>query len=333
MLAHRFVRSPITRAVLLSAASALTLFVLVGAAQAKHGTVVGPGDSIQAAVDAADPADTILVYGTHRENVAVQTDGLTLRGVGATILPPTVPTVHACFDPNEVDEAVHGICVVGDVDFHSGEVARYVKDVTVTGFTVRGFTGSGLITSGASHATFKGNVVENNGDAGISDAQSTGTRVLANEASGSRFGIFVLATEGSEIAANSVHDNCVGTFAFLGAAQTRVAANAISHNTRACPAATDEWPALSGIGVLLIAVTDTDVTANVINGNLPTGETSFSGGVVLTAVPDAPPATGNTITHNVLAHNDPDLSWDESDPENLFDHNVCRTSSPADLCG
>src|SRR3954452_5655183 len=194
MSAPRFVRSAITRAVLLSAASTLTLFVLVGAAQAKHGTTVGPRDSIQAAVNAADPGDTILVYGTHRENVAVQTDGLTLRGVGATVLPPTVPTVHACFDPNDVDEAVHGICVVGDVDFHSGEVSRYVKDVSVTGFTVRGFTGSGLITSGASDATFKGNVVENNGDAGISDAQWRGPRVLAKEPSGIRFGIFVLAT-------------------------------------------------------------------------------------------------------------------------------------------
>jgi parallel beta-helix repeat protein len=333
MSAPRFVRSSIARAVLLSAASALTLFVLVGAAQAKHGTVVGPGDSIQAAVNAADPGDTILVYGTHRENVAVHTDGLTLRGVGATILPPTVPTVHACFDPNDVDEAVHGICVVGDVDFHSGEVARYVNDVTVTGFTVRGFTGSGLITSGAAHATLKGNVLENNGDAGISDAQSTDTRVLGNEASGSRFGIFVLATEGSEIAGNSVHDNCVGTFAFLGAAQTRVAGNIISHNTRACAATTDEWPAVSGVGVLLIGVMHTDVTANVINGNLATGETSFSGGVVLTAVPESPPATGNTITHNVLAHNDPDLFWDRSDTENVFAHNVCRTSSPTDLCG
>ena len=332
MLPRRFVRSLRVRALLLPAALALTLFV-VGGAQATQGTVVGPGDSIQAAVDAAEQGDTILVYGTHRENVAVQTDGLTLRGIGATILPPKVPAVHACFDPTEVDEAVHGICVVGDIDFDSGEVARYVKEVTVSGFTVRGFTGSGLITIGASHATFKGNVAENNGDAGITDGQSTGTRVVANEASGSRFGIFLLGTQGAEVVANSAHDNCVGTFAFLGTARTQVAGNVISHNTRACPATTDEWPALSGVGVLLIAVTQNTVTANVINGNLSTGETSFSGGVVVPTVPDTPPATGNTITRNILVHNDPDLFWDNSGGANLFDHNVCRTSSPADLCG
>ena len=39
------------------------------------------GQSIQAAVDAATAGDTIRVFGTHRENVAIQTDGLTLRGV------------------------------------------------------------------------------------------------------------------------------------------------------------------------------------------------------------------------------------------------------------
>ena len=47
-------------------------------------------------------------------------------GVGAAILPPGVPDPNACFDPTEVGEAVHGICVVGDVDFDTGEISRYV---------------------------------------------------------------------------------------------------------------------------------------------------------------------------------------------------------------
>src|SRR3954467_15700449 len=99
------------------------------AARADRATVVGRGESIQSAVDAADPGDTILVFGTHRENVAVQTDGLTLRGVGAVILPPDTPTPHACFDPTEVDEAVHGICVIGELDFDTREVVGRVEGV------------------------------------------------------------------------------------------------------------------------------------------------------------------------------------------------------------
>ena len=62
----------------------LTLIVWAGATQAAT-KVVGPGDSIQAAVDAAKPGDTVVVVGLHRENVAITTDGITLRGHGAVL--------------------------------------------------------------------------------------------------------------------------------------------------------------------------------------------------------------------------------------------------------
>jgi parallel beta-helix repeat protein len=314
------------------AALMLILLVWASGAQAERITVVGPGASIQAAVDAAHPGDTIHVFGTHRENVAIQTDGLTLRGVGAVILPPTTPAVHACFDPTEVDEAVHGICVIGEVDFDTGEISRYVEGVTVSGFSIRGFTGSGLSAIGASSTTFVANVVRDNGDAGIAALESTGTRLLSNQASGSRFGIFILGALGGEIVSNSVHDNCVGLFAFLDAAQFRIAANGINRNSRVCPAAIDEWPALSGVGVLLIGATGNTISANLIIGNVPDGDTAFSGGVVVVAVPDAPPASDNVVKHNIILRNDPDIFWDETGTGNVFANNLCQTSTPPDLC-
>src|SRR3954466_15732593 len=172
-------------------AATVQLLAGAGAAQAHRPTVVGPGDSIQAAVDAAAPGDRIVVHGTHRENVAIQTDGLTLRGRGAVILPPAVPVAHACFDPGEVGEAVHGICLIGDVDFATGEIRRYVEDVTVRGFTVRGFDGFGFTATAARRATFTGNVAVGNTDAGINAGQSFDTRIRRNDLSGSRFGIFL----------------------------------------------------------------------------------------------------------------------------------------------
>jgi nitrous oxidase accessory protein NosD len=96
------------------------------------GTVVGPGHSIQAAVDAANPGDTIRVFGENRENVVIQTDGLTLRGAGATIRPPATPAANACFDPTVPGETVKGICVSGDIDFDTGAVSRVVSNVTVS---------------------------------------------------------------------------------------------------------------------------------------------------------------------------------------------------------
>ena len=48
---------------------------------------LGPGESIQDAVDAASPGDTVIVKaGTYRESVRISTDGLTLRAHGGVTL-------------------------------------------------------------------------------------------------------------------------------------------------------------------------------------------------------------------------------------------------------
>src|SRR5436190_14623396 len=93
----------------------LTLIAWAGPGQAAT-TVVGPGDSIQAAVDAAQPGDTIVVQGLHHENVAITTDGITLHGQGAVLEPAATPTENACFNPSEPED-VNGICVLGEVNF------------------------------------------------------------------------------------------------------------------------------------------------------------------------------------------------------------------------
>src|SRR4051812_33025493 len=127
-------------ALLVSAAVALSL----GGSPAAATTVVAPRQSIPAAGDGARRGDTILVLGHHRENVAIGTDRVTLRGLGAVLEPPATPAANACFDPTVEGEAVHGVCVSGDIDFETGEISRYVHGVAVSGFTVRGFTGYGI---------------------------------------------------------------------------------------------------------------------------------------------------------------------------------------------
>jgi parallel beta-helix repeat protein len=268
--------------------------------------------SIQSAIDAAAPGDTIVVRGTHRENIVIGKDGITLRGVGAVLLPPPVPAANACFDPSVEGESVHGICVSGDIDFETGEIARYVKHVSVTGFTVRGFTGNGISAAAARDTTFSGNVVESNRDGGLAAIASTGVRIKANRTADNRFGIYVGSSVGGRIAGNAVHDNCLGVLvlAALGpAGGFPIAGNAIRHNTKACPAAGD-WPALSGTGVALMGASDTTVTANVISGNVAGGETLLSGGVAVLAVPGGVPSERNVVAGNLLRGNDPDLFWD-----------------------
>ncbi len=68
----------------------LAAAMLVGAAPASaKALVVHPGESIQAAVDAAKPGDTVVVLsGTYHQAVCVTTDGIKLRGTRSVIVPP-----------------------------------------------------------------------------------------------------------------------------------------------------------------------------------------------------------------------------------------------------
>lgn len=314
------------RSVAASLAVLGSLFCCGSVAQART-TTVGPGQSIQTAVDTARPGDTIRVYGTHRENVVVQTDRLKLQGVGAVIEPPATPAVHACFDPTEENEAVHGICVFGDVDFETGVVTRYVDGVHVSGFTIRRFVGSGLVAVAARNTAFDGNALRDNTDSGANIGNSVATHVRANQVSGSRFGILMSGADGGDIVANSLRNNCSGAVLLGADVDIALVANDIADNRRAC-AADAEVPPLSGIGVGLVGATDTEIVANRIVRNTPTGETAFSGGVVVVEG-----SAGSVVKGNIVLGNDPDIVWDETGSSNVFAHNLCRTSTPPGLCG
>ena len=68
-----------TMALTLLVASGVALAAGIGSAAAQS-SVVGPGESIQKAVNAADPGDTIVVRGVHREDVVIRKNGIKLRG-------------------------------------------------------------------------------------------------------------------------------------------------------------------------------------------------------------------------------------------------------------
>jgi hypothetical protein len=71
-------------------ASGVALAVGVGSAAAQS-SIVGPGESIQQAVNAAHPGDTIVVRGIHREDVVIPKNGIKLRGEDAVIEAPPEP--------------------------------------------------------------------------------------------------------------------------------------------------------------------------------------------------------------------------------------------------
>jgi hypothetical protein len=343
--------------------AALALAATAGPASA-HGSrvVVGPGDSIQAAVDAAAPGQTIVVLrGTYRENVVISKDGITLRGHGARLQPPAAPVPNACADPGQ--PAAIGICVVGQINPDTGQLLNPVDDVTISGFETRDFPDAGILALGARDATFRDNTARNDAEYGITAFASTGTRMLFNRVSGaneagfyigdspqadatlvgnvatdSRFGVLFRNAEGGRAVRNLVRGNCTGIIVLSGiqglpgtAGGLSIHANAILDNTRPC-GQSDEGPALSGVGIALAGAHDNRVTGNLVTGNVPTGPTAFSGGIAVVRDFLGAAPHDNLVTGNVVLRNQPDLFWDGSGSGNVFRRNLCRTSDPTDLC-
>ena len=280
----------------------LALVTSLGSAGAQDaaGALVGPGESIQKAISAADPGDTIVVSGVHREDVVIRKNGISLRGLDAVIEPPA--RVGSPCGPS-------GICILGDVDFDTGKVNEYVKGVSISGFTVKNFRNEGIFAVGARDATFTDNRLINNGEYGAFALASTGTKIISNVARGSDeagiyvgssphanakvvgndtygnfLGVFIRDALGGTITGNRVHNNCLGVL-FLADApgpsgNFEVKGNWVRDNTRSCPA-TDEAPPISGVGISLFGARGVEVTGNHIAGNVPTGPPIVSGGVVV----------------------------------------------------
>jgi parallel beta-helix repeat protein len=161
-----------------SLALALALAAGSGTAEAKT-LVVGPGESIQKAIKAADPGDTIVVKGVHREDVAIRKNGIKLRGEDAVVEAP--PKSEADSRCSRLFGSPEGICVLGEVDIHTGTVTGpRVSDVTISGFTIRGFTkGPSIDLLGTRDATAtKNRVLVGSGPIDVD--LSVGTKIISN---------------------------------------------------------------------------------------------------------------------------------------------------------
>jgi parallel beta-helix repeat protein len=321
-------------------------------AQGAVGTIVGPGESIQRAINRADSGDTILVSGVHREDVVIRKNGISLRGINKAVIAPPARVGSPC--------GPSGICVLGDVNFNTGKVNRYVNDVSVSGFRVKNFKGNGLFALGARDATFTNNRLINDKEYGVFALFSTGTKIVGNVARGSDdagiyvggspkanakvvgnetyrnfLGIFIRDALGGTIAGNRVHNNCLGVL-FLADApgpsgNFEVRGNWVRENTRSCPE-TEEAPPFSGVGIALFGARGVKVTGNHIAGNVPSGPTIFSGGVAVVRGFGGTAPRNNSVVGNDFGRNKPDIFWDGSGTGNRLTPNNCNTSVPARIC-
>src|ERR687890_608193 len=169
-----------TMALTLLVASGVVLAAGIGSAGAQS-SVVGPGESIQKAINAAEPGDTIVVRGVHREDVVIRKDGIKLRGEDAVIEVPHRPKAESPCSPAFGPGA---ICIFGDVNIKTGKLTgqrQRVSDVSVSGFTIRGFNSTFIMEGNfARNATVVGNRITGNFANGIAFGKSVHTTIAKN---------------------------------------------------------------------------------------------------------------------------------------------------------
>ena len=187
------------------------------------------------------------------------------------------------------------------------------------------------------------NVVNDNGAIGfyVGDSPNADALVRWNTSfRNNEFGFFFRDSSHGVARDNLSWGNCTGIAAIdIGENPAPTVGWTLKHNrvvrnNAACPASED-GPALSGIGILLLGTQDAKVVDNVARGNHPTGPSMFAGGISLfssLALGGADP-TGNRIARNTAEHNRPfDIRWDGSGSNNSFPANDCDRSSPLWIC-
>jgi parallel beta-helix repeat protein len=323
--------------------------------------------TIQAAVDAAQPGDTVVVPpGLYPESVTIRTSSLTLTGSRAAVIDATGFS--------------SGILVNGGASV-PGPPPRCpvsgVHDVTIRGLTIRnaGFTGvnmrgvNGFEVSGgrylddglygvfprcASNGTVSGNEVSGVTDAALYIGSADQVDLTNNRLTSSVVGVEVENSTNITVTRNRVSDNAAGIIAFVLPGRpvpvtdgVLIANNQVTNNNQPNPFPVDRTNPVSlipgGTGVLSAAGDHVTITRNTVTGNR-------TGGIAVVDQPDAaidprvdPNPNFNRVTANTVVQNggDPDtvrspfpgadLLYDATGSANCFGGNRFGTDFPAGI--
>src|SRR5215212_8933701 len=234
-----------TMALTLLAAGGVALAVTKFGSAGPQSSIVGPGESIQKAVNAADPGDTIVVRGVHREDVIIRKDGIKLRGEDDAVIeaPPKSKADSPC---SKVTGGPEAICVLGDVNIKNGALTGpRVSDVSVSGFTFRGFKikgpGGDSVDVIDFYAARNASVVNNhligspkNVSKGINiDNRDRNTKVVNNVVRSYPEGTNAIEVEeviNTTVAGNDLIGNGVGVFVEQNSTGTKILSNDISRS-------------------------------------------------------------------------------------------------------
>jgi parallel beta-helix repeat protein len=230
--------------------------------------------------------------------------------------------------------------VIGGPEADQGIIAESSSLTKIVNNVVKNYV-SGIAVVDSPGTKILSNVARRNEIVGIFlGTQQANAKVVGNDLSGSEFGIFVSNSQGGSFAANEVHNNCAGVWFTSDfepgppSGNFAVKGNTVKDNTRSCRGGEFDRN-FSGIGIALNGASGMEVTGNHLSGNVPSGPTVVSGGIVVGVDPlfgGTTKPTNNSVIGNHFGRNKPDIFWDKSGSGNSFVGNLCDTSVPSSLC-
>jgi len=348
----------------------VTAMVALPAPALAHGhRAIRVTTTIQAAVDAAGPGDTVEVPpGIYRESVLIDKSDITLRGSRGAVIDAHGATNGIRVGSGQETPGPDGFPVcpplaLGNVTVE-GLTVRNAEDngiflIGVDGFQVRGgrYVNNdeyGVFPRCSTHGLVVGNFAAGANDTGIYVGNDTDVTVTGNRAVGNTSGFEVENSSSVVVRGNQATGNTAGILVFVlpGLPRTTtdhvlVEGNVVASNNRPNPVPPDSGEELglvpTGSGILDIAGDDVSFRRNVVVGNDSVGiavvASPFAGlDPRVEPNPDRTSVVDNVIVHNGL-HPDPlragdraaDIVYDGSGTGNCFAHNVFETDFPSGI--
>ncbi len=292
---------------------------------------VKAGELIQAAVDRARPGDVIEVMpGVYREEVKVDLDNITLRGVTSQ---------NALETPRAAEADQHHDRPVLDGDKKLGDgVLATGSNFVIENFDVQHYVANGVVAQHARNVTFRNLKIDDTGLYGVYPVSCTGVRIEGcvatgiadaalyvgqsrdivvrdSEAYNNVTGIEIENSINAVVENNNVHDNTGGILVFiLPNNPSKAGHNCIVRNNRVINNNHVNFANPNsivanvppGTGVMVMAADNNEVTGNEIRGNDCYGVAVFSLEVAFpkgTAFDVGPVPENNWIHENTYSDN------------------------------